>query len=811
MPELAYTVRRFNNARADLRDAFRIHLSSAALQSLQLKPGDLCELGMVDNHYLTAIAWSSSEKPPLGPRIAQVSATLQDICQLSLGDKVSITRNEAPVPVPNSIVVCEHGSTDVDASDLHPGYWRRSVENLIIEAGCVWVGMTLNIPRHRRAFRIVKIDYAESTNRLYRVGTGTSVTIDNAFVPSRTEIMTPRLEMARDGVGGLGSQMDEIDARLENYSEHLDYLRYPTRYRPFTGAVLLHGPSGTGKTLLLEKAAKAAWKQVVSIDLHQVESGNSAALSQLEKSLSGINLHGPSLLVLDGLELCSLEAGRTRMVTVLARVIRNLNSARVLVMGATNSIKDLDPELRKDCFEHLIEIPPPDAETRTAILKIVCQTLDPGFSSLMTTIGERTHGYTGADLHKLDQLAIFKAKCRMKRRQQPPPSYEESQNASGPSDHAPHAMLIEATGEDYEAAMREIRPSAMRDVFLETPKVLWSDIGGQRATREALEEAIEWPFKYPQLMAAAAAPPAQGLLLYGPPGCSKTLTAAALATASDLNFLAVKGAELLSMYVGESERAVRRIFARARAAAPAILFFDEIDAIGGSRAGLDGGDHGGGGGVGATVLTTLLNELDGIEALTGVFVLAATNRPAALDAALVRPGRLDRCLYVGLPDRAARTDILRIRLARVAPDRLEAALQAPDAPARARLVDRMAGYSGAEVVRVCERASLAMVREEIAERARGLRAPAGGEEQEEAGVKIGVRHFEKALQEVPRMVTREMVERYEQWGKNIAPVNAQGEHSDGGKGKAKEDSWESFANGSHDEDEAEGTTSLALR
>ena len=807
MPELAYTVRRFNNARPDLRDAFRIHLSSAALQSLQLKPGDFCELGTAANHYHTAIAWASSEKPPLGPRIAQVSATLQDICQLNLGDRISISRNETSVQVPNSIVVSEHGSSDVDASDLHPGYWRRSVENLIIEAGCVWVGMTLNIPRHRRAFRIVKIDYSESTDRIYRVGSGTSVSVDNAFVPSRTEVMTPRLEIARDGVGGLVSQMDEIDARMENYSEHLDFLRYPTRYRPFTGAVLLHGPSGTGKTLLLEKAAKAAWKQVISIDLYQGENRNASGYSFVERTISGINRDGPSLLILDGLELCSKEAERTRLVALLAREIRSLNNNRVLVLGATNSIKDLDPELRRDCFEHLIEIPPPDVATRTQILKIVCQTLDSGSSSLFTSLGERTHGYTGADLYKLDQLAIFKAKCRMKRRQQPPPSYEESQNLPGPSDSSAHAMLIEATAEDYEAAMREIRPSAMRDVFLETPKVSWDDIGGQGATRDALEEAIEWPFQYPQLMAAAAAPPAKGLLLYGPPGCSKTLTAAALATASDLNFLAVKGAELLSMYVGESERAVRRIFARARAAAPAILFFDEIDAIGGTRSASAGGsDHGGG--VGATVLTTLLNELDGIEALTGVFVLAATNRPAALDPALVRPGRLDRCLYVGLPDRAARADILRIRLARVRAGRLDPALRAPDAPARARLADATAGYSGAEVVRVCERAAIAMVREEIAAPARGRRAVDG----EGVGVQVGVRHFETALQEVPRMVTREMLQQYEQWGMNVAPATVPGEPIDGGKARAKEESWDSLADGSsHDGDAGEGAASLALR
>ena len=225
--------------------------------------------------------------------------------------------------------------------------------------------------------------------------------------------------------------------------------------------------------------------------------------------------------------------------------------------------------------------------------------------------------------------------------------------------------------------------------------------------------------------------PKKGLLLYGPPGCSKTLTAAAVATSSGLNFLAVKGAELLSMYVGESERAVREVFRKARAARPSIIFFDEIDAIGATR---EGGQH-----TGLNVLTTLLNELDGIEALNGVFVLAATNKPEILDPALMRPGRLDTSLYVGLPDLGGRRDILEI---------CHKKMDVDEYLDWNELAQKTVGYSGAEIVSLCQKAGYAALDEE---------------EMTGQSQKVGNRHMETALREVPRQITKDMIERYEVW------------------------------------------------
>lgn len=233
--------------------------------------------------------------------------------------------------------------------------------------------------------------------------------------------------------------------------------------------------------------------------------------------------------------------------------------------------------------------------------------------------------------------------------------------------------------------------------------------------------------------------PKKGLLLYGPPGCSKTLTAQAVATEAGLNFLAIKGAEILSMYVGESERALREIFRKARTAAPSVIFFDEIDALGARQDGPGGGGGTTAGQGSLNVLTTLLNELDGIEALKGVFVLAATNKPEVLDPALMRPGRLDTILYVGPPDYDARLQILQIRLGK---------MDVADEVSRTWLAEATDGYSGAEIVSVCERAGYAALEEEVGTRVMQ---------------RIGTRHLEMALREVPRQITLEMRERYEAW------------------------------------------------
>lgn len=327
-----------------------------------------------------------------------------------------------------------------------------------------------------------------------------------------------------------------------------------------------------------------------------------------------------------------------RVVAMLLTLMDGISASseeRVIVIAATNRPNAIDPALRRPGrFDREIEIGIPDAGGRRQILDVFLTKMPHSLTpAQVDSIAANTHGYVGADLSSLVRESASSAIQRWY------------------SNHAGDAEPL-LTYEDILHTLPTIRPSAMREVFLETPTVRWSDIGGQDDVKQKLRECVEWPLTHRDTFTRLGVEAPRGVLLYGPPGCSKTMTAKALATESGINFIAVKGPELLNKYVGESERAVREIFRKARAASPSIVFFDEIDALGASR---DIGEgHGG-------VLTSLLNEMDGIEQLSGVTVVAATNRPDVLDTALTRPGRLDRILYVGAPDAATRKEIFRLR------------------------------------------------------------------------------------------------------------------------------------------------------
>lgn len=385
---------------------------------------------------------------------------------------------------------------------------------------------------------------------------------------------------------------------------------------------------------------------------------SSAFHGETEERIRGVfdeaRRRSPCIIVFDEIDaLCPRRDGgeggevERRVVAMLLTLMDGMGGSattdeRVIVIAATNRPNSIDPALRRPGrFDREIEIGIPDAQGRRHILEVMLAKMPHSLTEAeIEAIANRTHGYVGADLGSLVRESASTAIQRW------------ADNPAG----APEPLL---TNDDVLTTLPTIRPSAMREVFLETPSVRWTDIGGQDDVKQKLKECVEWPLTHGDTFSRLGVEAPRGVLLYGPPGCSKTLTAKALATESGINFIAVKGPELLNKYVGESERAVREVFRKARAASPSIVFFDEIDALGADR---DGGEtHGG-------VLTSLLNEMDGIEQLSGVTVVAATNRPDVLDPALTRPGRLDRILYVGAPDLATRRDIFRIRFAAMAVD-----------------------------------------------------------------------------------------------------------------------------------------------
>ncbi|KAI9782607.1 MAG: AAA+-type ATPase [Geoglossum umbratile] len=768
-----YVVRPFSRpARTDYKDAFRIYLAPAALLLYQLRAGDPCYIWVEDSAKHTAIAWPSPEKTQ--DTVVQTSKTLQNAYGFRLGDRVSLAKRGDPVA--NSVLVFlqdleprvgSQGSPDVRESLAFGGSdnagWEWFLEYPLAKAEYIAAGMVLEgleCKGQKRSFRVEKISPSTPSElsepndskslSFCQFGVNSGIKISTDITPSATGSPTgaKRLHLRPVAIGGLASQINSLN-QLFTVFDRPNY-GIPLRLGG-PGGILLYGPPGTGKSLLLAEIASTEWGKIFTLDTSIIGRFVGESEAAIRRVFSDAKRQQPSIIIIDELDSFapkrsrSSETGELKIVSTLVAELNDLNTAsrganfsRVLVIAATSRPNDIDESLRRPGrFESEVEIPIPDADARTQILKVLLNIPIDTRDGLLEWLGERTHGFVGADLQAVLKKAITNAITRSECSQVGTNSGTErlSINASGQSEgdfHAAKASSIYTlTQGDIDTALLEVRPTAMREVYLEPPKVRWTDIGGQEEVKQSLREAVEWPLKHPEIMAELGITATKGLLLYGPPGCSKTLTAQALATEAGLNFIAVKGAELLNMYVGESERAVREVFRKARAASPSIIFFDEIDAIGSTREG--------GRGNGVNVLTTLLNEMDGIEILKGVVVLAATNKPEILDPALMRPGRLDTILYVGPPDRVARRDILKIKMSKMK--------TAEDVDIE-ELTDRMDGHSGAEIISICDKAGHGAMKDCLKH---GKIKP------------ITKLHFDSALQKVDRQITPAMRLRYEQW------------------------------------------------
>ncbi|TFK22011.1 AAA family ATPase [Coprinopsis marcescibilis] len=501
---------------------------------------------------------------------------------------------------------------------------------------------------------------------------------------------------AYSSVGGLSKQISEIRDLLEIPLTRPELFQH-FGLKPPRG-ILLHGPPGTGKTHLARAIASSTQSSVLVINGPELSSAyHGETESKLREVFKEAHKKSPCIVVLD--EVDALVPRREdsaggevekRVVATLLTILDGMDGdnessrGKVVVIGTTNRPNAIDPALRRPGrFDREIEIGIPDAEARLSILNVLLKNTPNSISqSQLHSLASRAHGYVGADL----SAAVREAGTIAIKR------WVNSIEGDKPP------LILDIA--DLEAALPIVRPSAMRSLFVEAPPVRYSEIGGQASVIQKLREAVEWPLLHPEAFSRLGVKPPKGVLLYGPPGCSKTVLARACACESGVNFVAVKGPELLNKFVGESERAVREVFRKARAAAPSIIFFDEIDALATSRKSSDndsGSSHEG-------VLTSLLNEMDGVQELIGVTVVAATNRPEALDSALMRPGRLDRILFVGPPDMAGREEIFKIKL-----KAMTVALDI-DIPALAAMTE---GCSGAEISVLCQEAALLTMREDM--------------------------------------------------------------------------------------------------
>jgi transitional endoplasmic reticulum ATPase len=448
----------------------------------------------------------------------------------------------------------------------------------------------------------------------------------------------------------------------------------------------------------------------------------------------------PAIVFMDELDSIAPkreEAGgdvERRVVAQLLSLMDGLEErGEVVVIGATNRVDAIDPALRRGGrFDREIEVGVPDRDGRKEILQVHTRNMPLADEIDLDAYAENTHGFVGADLESLAKEAAMHALRRIR-----PQLDLESDEID-----ADVLNSIQVTENDLKQALKGIEPSALREVFVEVPDVTWDEVGGLETTKERLRETIQWPLEYPEVFDQLDMAAAKGVLMYGPPGTGKTLLAKAVANESESNFISIKGPELLNKFVGESEKGVREVFSKARENAPTIVFFDEIDSIATERGG--GATDSG---VGERVVSQLLTELDGLEALEDVVVIATTNRPDLIDSALLRPGRLDRHVHVPVPDEDARRKILDVHT--------EHKPLADDVDLAA-IARRTEGYVGADLEAVAREASMSASREFIGSVTRE-------EVRESIGnVRVTMAHFEQALEEVNPSVTPETRERYDE-------------------------------------------------
>jgi transitional endoplasmic reticulum ATPase len=570
-------------------------------------------------------------------------------------------------------------------------------------------------------------------NALEFVVTGYSPTGEAVRVTPDTQIVLSakpvKMDSARiptvsyEDIGGLREEIKKVREMIELPLKHPELFEKIGVEAP--KGVLLHGPPGTGKTLLAKAVASETLANFVSLSGPEIMSkfyGESE--ERLRAIFESAEENAPSIIFIDEIDSIAPKRdevqGETerRIVAQLLTLMDGLKTrGKVVVIAATNRPNSIDPALRRPGrFDREIEIAMPDKPSRLNILEIHTRGMPLAEDVDLKEWAAITHGFAGADLYALAKEAGIRAL----RRALPDMDLEQEE--------IPFEVLnkLRVTKKDFAEAMREMAPSALREVFVESPNVTWDQVGGLEGAKAELREAVEWPIKYEELFDHMKARPPKGVLLYGPPGTGKTLLAKAVATEAEANFISVKGPEFLSKWVGESERAVREIFRKARVAAPCIIFFDEIDAVVPQR-GSRNDAH-----VTENIISTILTEMDGLIELSNVTVVAATNRPDIIDPALLRPGRFDRLVYVGPPNKAGRLEVLKIHT-RGRPLDDDVDLE--------RLASLTEGYTGADLAAVTNEAVMLAIRETVA-------AQGKGDKPKFKGQKVSMRHFEHALEKV---------------------------------------------------------------
>jgi transitional endoplasmic reticulum ATPase len=678
-------------------------LDPEVMEEVGLSAGDVVEVSGKKKSYV--LLWSS-QRDDYGKRLIRIDGYTRNNIAVGIDDNVTIRK--VSVRKAEQVILAPTEELNIVGLEEH---LPELLEGRVVTKGDV---IPLNIMGRKIGFAVTGTSPSDTAASI--VSSQTEFII--GAVPKTAGKSVPRVSY--EDIGGLRNEVQKVREMIELPLRHPEIFERIGIEAP--KGVLLFGPPGTGKTLLAKAVASETNANFYSIGGPEIMSkfyGESE--ERLREVFKEAEENAPSIIFID--EIDSIAPKREevsgdvekRVVSQLLTLMDGLKArGKLVVIGATNRPNALDPALRRPGrFDREIEIGIPDQEGRLEILQIHTRGMPLVDDVNLESIARVTHGFVGADLESLSKEAAM----RSLRRILPEINMEQ------PKIPAEILNKIKVTREDFENALKEVQPSAMREVLVQKPNIRWEDIGGLSEVKDELTEAIEWPLKHVELFAEADVKAPKGLLLYGPPGTGKTMIAKAVATTSEANFISVKGPELLSKWVGESEKGVREIFRKARQAAPCVVFFDELDAIAPHRGGSEGDSH-----VTERVISQMLTEMDGLEDLKGVVVIGATNRPDIIDEALLRPGRFDRILEVPIPDKEARKQILQIHT-RKKPLDTDVSIE--------KLVDMTAGMTGADIAALVNAAAKIAIKQHV--------------EQNNTGkLRIAMKQFESALSKVKR-------------------------------------------------------------
>ena len=694
-------------------------IDQRTMQKLGISAGDVIEI--VNKRTTSAIAWPAYSEDQN-----------RDVIRID-----GFTRKNSGVAINEYVVIRPAKVKTAMALTLAPVDMRLNVDddftsfvrNRLMERTLVEGDTTLVMMLgHAIPFMVSKT----RPHGIIKVTTETRLTILNEPAPEGKGL--PRTTY--EDIGGLHEELQRVREMVELPLRHPELFQR-LGIEPPKG-VLLHGPPGCGKTLLARAVANESEANFYSINGPEIMSkfyGESEA--RLREIFQQAQQNAPSIIFVDELDAIAPKREEVtgeverRVVAQLLALMDGLSGrGNVIVIGATNRPGALDPALRRPGrFDREIEISVPDKKGRYEVIQIHTRGMPLAEANVdLSKLSEMTHGYTGADLSALSRETAMKAL----RRYLPQINLEE--------ERIPPEVLekMEVTMDDFMGAYKEVTPTAMREVYIEVSTVHWNEAGGLEGVKQRLKEAVEWPLKNPEMFTKMGIRAPKGILMYGPPGCGKTLLARAVATESEANFISIKGPEVFSKWVGESEKAIREVFRKARMAAPAVIFLDEIDSLTPKR-GLGMGDSG----MSERVISQLLTEMDGITTLQDIVVIAATNRPDMVDNAVIRPGRLDRLIYVPEPDEKSRLQIFQIYTKNM-PTSSDVDLN--------QLATQTKYYSGADIESLCREAAMHSLRRDINSQ------------------NVTMKDFQDAMKEMGPSITPDMEKWYKSFMQQIRQV-----------------------------------------